>query len=530
MSVTPFPASVPHLLPWQAYGLAALACAVLTAITLPLHPALDLPNIIMLFLLTVALIAASLARGPALFASVFGVGLFDFFFVPPRFSFSVSDAQYLVTFTVMLSVSLLISHLTAGLKRQADQAMLREQQSRALYELARALAGTLEPAQVMVQVREFLGQHGHGVVALYLVDREERLVNLDNLSCSGSAITEALSVRTAYDQDKTLCQEEDIRGNGAGCLLFLPLQGSTRKRGILVAGLPGVSAGELDQWQPLLEAIASLVTTAIERLHFVDVAHQAQMDSTTERLRSSLLSALSHDVRTPLTALCGMAESLTRIRPPLPSKALETARTLHDQAFHLTGMVGNLLDMARLQAGEIRLNREWQPLEEVIGASIKLLGSSLSCHPVRVELAPDLPLLEFDAVLMERVFCNLLENAAKYSPDHSPILILAELSGPCVRIAIHNAGEGFPGGQLEHVFELFQRGQPESTVHGMGVGLAICRAIVEVHGGQIRASNVETGGACVSFTLPRGTPPDIDTDLMESAATSRQPLRAGGLA
>lgn len=515
MSTTPFENQGVRLLPWQAYGLAGLACVLLTLITLPLHPALDLPNIIMLFLLTVALIAMLLERGPALFASVLGVALFDFFFVPPRFSFSVTDAQYLVTFAVMLAVSLLISHLTAGLKHQADQARQREQQSCALYELAKSLAGALEPAQVLADVRAFIAQYGDGVAALYLANRDEQLQNTDQITASDSAITDTLSARIAYDQGKNLCQEGEVRGKGAGCILFLPLKGSTRSRGVLSVGLPGIGASRIGQWEPLLEAVASLVATAIERLHFVEVAHQAQMTTSAERLRSSILSALSHDVRTPLTVLCGMAESLTRQRPPLASKAQETAQALHEQALHLSGMVSNLLDMARLQAGEIRLHREWQPLEEVIGASIKLLGNSLNTHPVKVELDTALPLLNFDAVLLERVFCNLLENAAKYAPPATTILIQATATGDKAQVTIHNAGTGFPPAQLTQVFELFRRGQAESAVPGVGVGLAICRAIIEAHGGEISASNPESGGASVCFTLPCGTPPSIEAEILD---------------
>lgn len=515
MATTPFERTGKRLLPWQAYGLSSMSCIVLTLVTLPLHPALDLPNIIMLFLLTVALIAMFLERGPALFASVFGVALFDFFFVPPRLSFSVNDAQYLVTFTVMLAVSLLISHLTAGLKHQADQARQRAQQSRALYELAKSLAGALEATQVLADVRRFIAQYGNGVAALYLAGREECLQGIDPVTASDSAITDTLSVRIAYDQGKTLCQEGEVRGKGTGCILFLPLKGSTRSRGVLSIGLPCVGASSVGQWEPLLEAVASLVATAIERLHFVEVAHQAQMDSTAERLRSSILSALSHDVRTPLTVLCGMAESLTRSRPPLTDKAQETAQSLHDQALHLSGMVSNLLDMARLQAGEIRLHKEWQPLEEVIGASIKLLGNSLHAHPVKVALDAALPLLNFDAVLLERVFCNLLENAAKYAPAQTPILIRASVVGEAASVTIHNQGAGFPPEQLTHVFELFRRGQTESSLPGVGVGLAICRAIVEAHDGVISASNPASGGACVCFTLPCGTPPSIEAELIE---------------
>ncbi|MBT9522250.1 MAG: two-component system sensor histidine kinase KdbD, partial [Dechloromonas sp.] len=231
-----------------------------------------------------------------------------------------------------------------------------------------------------------------------------------------------------------------------------------------------------------------------------------------ERLRSSILSALSHDLRTPLTALVGLADSLFLIKPALPDTALETAQSMHEQAARLANLVGNLLDMARLNAGEINLRREWQPLEEVIGASIKLIESALVAHPVKVSLPPDLPLLEFDAVLLERVFCNLLENAAKYAPPNTNLEITAQPAGEFVEVAISDRGPGFAETDNDRLFDMFVRGDSVAGKPGTGLGLAICRAIIEVHGGTIRATNRPEGGACVSFTLPRGTPPILEEE------------------
>jgi two-component system sensor histidine kinase KdpD len=255
-----------------------------------------------------------------------------------------------------------------------------------------------------------------------------------------------------------------------------------------------------------------LVAIAIERLHYVDVAHTTQLDMVSERLRSSILSALSHDLRTPLTALVGLADSLSLIKPALPAQALETAQALHEQAARMASLVGNLLDMARLNAGKVTLRREWQPLEEVIGASIKLLGSALASHPVHVSLPADLPLLEFDAVLLERVFCNLLENAAKYSPEGSSVEIDARQSGEFVEVRVGDHGGGFPVSNRDSLFNMFVRGQTESTTPGTGLGLAICRAIIEAHGGEIDADNRPEGGACVRFTLPSGVPPVLEEE------------------
>ena len=268
----------------------------------------------------------------------------------------------------------------------------------------------------------------------------------------------------------------------------------------------------LDEHRELLETVASLVAIAIERLHYVEVANSAQLQMVSERLRSSILSAVSHDLRTPLTALVGLADSLSIAKPPLPDQHGGTAEAIRDQALRLSGLVGNLLDMARLTAGEVKLRKEWQPLEEVIGSSLKLLEKNLADHPVAVRLPAELPLLEYDAVLIERVLCNLLENAAKYSPPGSPIEISARRLDTAVEVAVCDHGPGIPAGQSPDIFGMFVRGARESAKPGVGLGLAICRAIIEGHGGSISAGNRAEGGARFVFTLPAGNPPTVEDE------------------
>jgi len=252
----------------------------------------------------------------------------------------------------------------------------------------------------------------------------------------------------------------------------------------------------------------------------VDVANNAQMEMASERLRTSILSALSHDLRTPLTAIVGLADSLTVQKPPLPEAAHETAAAIRDQAARLSSMVTNLLDMARLAAGNVKPRKEWQVLEEVAGAAVQLLGRSLAGHRVAIELPLAIPLIEFDAILIERVLCNLIENAAKYSAPGSAITIGARLEGGFAHVSVTDEGPGFPEGRQEEVFEMFVRGEPESSAPGAGLGLAISRSIVEAHRGTIHARNQAPRGAQVTFTLPLGTPPEIaeepETDSWEA--------------
>jgi two-component system sensor histidine kinase KdpD len=365
-----------------------------------------------------------------------------------------------------------------------------------LYELAEELAGALSLEQVVQATRHFFRNHLGTEAVLLFPDGEGTLVAWPT-DVAQTLIVEPHVARTVHDSG----EQAVFGGLGSGndqpwCF---PLRGSTRNRGVLAVAAGNMRGALGKENLPLLETVSALVATAVERLHFVEVAHVSQMQMVSERLRSSILSALAHDIRTPLTVLYGTADSLALTRPPLPEPIRETVQAVRDQAFRLSGLVSNLLDMARLQAGKVTLRKEWQPLEEVVGASIKLLGSALADHPVKVSLPADLPLLEFDAVLMERVFCNLLENAAKYSPPGSAIEISARSIGDLVEVSVLDEGKGFPDDKLERVFELFERGTAESTVPGVGLGLAICRAIIDAHGGRIRAVNQPGRGGRVTF-------------------------------
>lgn len=259
---------------------------------------------------------------------------------------------------------------------------------------------------------------------------------------------------------------------------------------------------------------------ALELYRLEKLAQEAQVAMAAERLRSSILSALSHDIRTPLTSLYGLADSLRLNNQQLDANTQATLAALRDQASHINNMVNNLLEMARLQAGGLQFRKEWQPIDEVVGTSLKLLQSALAQHQIQVDIPDDFPLLEFDALLIERVFCNLLENAAKYSPPQSTLTIKAKTLATQAEICVCSAGEGFPEGKLEQVFELFERGKHESSIPGVGLGLSICRAIVEAHQGTIKASNVATGGSCTCFYLPLGQPPSIILDELLEGASS----------
>jgi len=487
---------LPHLL---AAGASLLTAAILT----PLLAWLDLANIAMLFLLVVVLVAVRFGRAPSVTATCVGVACFDFFFVPPRFTLAVSDFQYLITFAVMLAVGLITGHLTAGLRFQARVAAQREQRVRALYEFARDLSGVLMAEQVVEASRAVI-HDSFGARALLLTpDADGKLV----IPQEGLPGLDAGIAQWAFDHAQSAGLGTDTLP--ASALFYLPLVAPMRTRGVL-AICPDAGRWILvPEQRRQLDALAALAAIALERVHYVEVAQSALVSMESERLRNSLLAALSHDLRTPLTALVGLSESLLRADPPLGEAPSSLAQALHEEALRMSTQVTNLLDMARIESGQVRFNLEWQALEEVVGGALRASRAALRRHQVAVRLPPNIPLLRFDAVLVERVLCNLLENAAKYTPGGACIEVSAALRGDTVDVMVYDNGPGLAPGSEERIFDKFTRGERESALPGVGLGLAICRAIVEAHGGTIRACASPLKGAGFVFSLPAGSPPDM---------------------
>jgi two-component system, OmpR family, sensor histidine kinase KdpD len=497
------------------YAWTILACAVTGLLANVLFPYFDLANIVMVFLLTVVLVAVRFGRGPAVLAAFVSVAIFDFFFVPPRFSFAVTDAQYLLTFGVMLAVALIIGQLTAGLRYQARVARHREERARVLYEFARDLASLLQTEQVVQTSIGVIARTFSAEVAMFVADTQDRLQFAGKSTADVTVDATAGAAQWAYDNSQEAGSGTDTLAGSK--FLYLPLLAPMRTRGVLAVRPENRRLLLIPEQRRHLDTFAALAAIALERVHYVEVAQQALLHMESERLRNSLLSALSHDLRTPLTALRGLAESLALTRPALSIAQLETSQAIAEEARRMSALVNNLLDMARIQSGDVNLRLEWHPFEEVVGSALKSAQSALTSHTVRVDLTPDLPLVEFDAALIERVLYNLLENAGKYTPVGSSIQLSATVDRDTLRVAVSDQGPGVPSGQEESIFEKFTRGDRESATPGVGLGLAISRAIVEAHRGKIWAENGPTGGARFIFTLPLGTPPKMPQGEGESS-------------
>ncbi|MCZ8254848.1 MAG: DUF4118 domain-containing protein, partial [Polaromonas sp.] len=491
---------------WQgklpAYAWAAAGSAAITLLALPLLAFFDLANIVMLFLLGTVLVALKFGRGPAALAAFLNVAAFDYFFVAPRLSFAVSDVQYLVTFGVMLVVGLLTGQLTAGLRFQARIAASRERRAQSLFELTRDLSAALLGEQV-IELGEAAVQRNFGGQALVLAtDAHDQL---------------RLPEKKPPDFDASVAdwvfRNEQPAGLATATLSaqawhYIPLKAPMRVRGVLALKPAQPRWLLIPEQMQQLDTLARQVAIALERVHYVEVAQEAVVQMESEKLRNVLLAAISHDVRTPLTALIGLADSLQRMAPPLSEAQAEAARAISSEARHLSTLVNNLLDMARLQSGAVNLKSEWQSVEEIVGSAIRQAQHALAGKAVTTDLPAGLPLVEFDAVLMERVLVNLLENAAKYG--QAPIELSAHVTGKALVLSVRDHGAGLPEavrGREHELFEKFTRGVAESATPGVGLGLAICQAVVQAHRGQLTAGNAAGGGAEFTVSLPRRPPP-----------------------
>lgn len=472
-----------------------------TLVALPLVSRLELVHIALLYLLSVVVLAIWSGRSAAIFGALFGSVCFAHVFVPPKFSLAINQLSYLITALEMLIVALLTGHLTAGLRQKAEEAARREQMLRSAYGLAADLAGASTLQDALRSLLHCLESLPGGLqYAIFLNDDTQRLrlAGREDLPAGIDFDT----AKAARDAGTRVVRE--ARGYRSA---YFPLQAISGSHGVIaVARLPQETDALEEQ---RFEMLASLVAVTLERVHFADLARNATLKAEAEQLRSSILSALSHDIRTPLTALVGVSEALAGSQPALSGAQSEMARELNELAGQMSDMVGNLLDMARLQSGRLRLRREWQPIEDVIGTSLRQIRRRHPGRVIRVSVPEDFPLVEFDTVLIERVLCNLLENSIKFAPD-GEILLQTFERGHDVAIAVLDEGVGILAGTEEKIFEPFLQVRSESSTHGVGLGLAICRTIVLAHDGRIWAENRREGGARITFTLPKGNAPEAE--------------------
>ena len=409
----------------------------------------------------------------------------------------------------MLGIGLLISTLTARIREQLQSSRRQERRTAALYRLTKQLSQVAGSEFLVRTAGVQLTEIFDGQVVLFLGEpslgdpRHPLALRFgENTSVAREPIN-ALVAQWVTGHDQVAGLGTDTLPNATA--LFVPLIGSQRTVGAL-----GVRPGDTERFldpdqRRLLETCASLIALSIERDESVLAAQQAQVQVQTEQLRNSLLSSVSHDLRTPLAAIAGATSSLldSSAKPDTAAQN-ELLQTVAEESRRMARQVDNLLDMTRLESGTVELNKQWHVLEEIVGSALARLRRDLEKHKARVDIPEDFPLLELDGILMEQAFFNLLENAARYTPAGTEIEIRVRVEGDHVVLSIADTGPGLPPGMENQVFEKFFRGtvSPADGRRGVGLGLAICQAIIRVHGGHVLAHNRPGGGAEFVISLP----------------------------
>lgn len=492
---------------WHGYFWAIIFSALISFLGITTHY-LNLTNIALLYLLSIVLIAAYYGHRPSIFASLLNVAAFDFFFVLPQLSFSVKDTQYVITCLMMLVVALIICNITANLRYQAHVAVYRERRTNAIYALNKELLASLTIQQIAEISSRHLSSVFQAKVSLLLPDNHNKVHSLT------SGIDPTVVLPT-YDSGIAQWVFDNQQPAGLGTqtlpaspILYLPLRAPMRIRGVLAIIPTHSEQLFLPEQQRLLDTFAAQIALSIEHLHYVEVARDALLSMESERLRNALLDTISEDLYTPLTSILSLANNLATDQTLAEKAQHELAQKIYERTMRMRNLVTNLIDMARLQAGGLELNKQWCKLIEIINKALQSCQTLLTQHKILVSVPEELPLIQCDPVLIKRLFCHLLENVSKHTPPGTLVEITAEHKDNKIFVYVEDNGPGFPKGMEEKIFEKFTRGPTNQNISGVGLGLAISRAIIAVHGGKIYAENRIQGGR-FTIIFPIHTPSPI---------------------
>lgn len=490
----------PRIGPWSDYLVSLALVAATTLLSFLVRPYVSPINLVMVYLLAVVLAAARFGLKPAILTAALGVLAFDFFFIMPRWSFTVADTEYLFTFFGLFIVGVVISTLVAKAKERAEALRDRELQTESLYYLSRDLAAAIDLPSILAAVIKNIGESLSARLAVLLPQDEHIHI---------AAVSEGLML----DEKERAVADWAFRnrrpaGNGtetlsSAKLLYLPLLTASHTFGTLGVSLQGASEYFSPHHRRLLDAFVAQISLAMERVHLARQAEQAQILEARESLERALLNSISHDLRTPLVTIIGALSSLRGDTLPFSDRKKQALLNgAWDEAERLNRFVGNLLDMTRLEAGELRINKEPCDVQDLIGSALTILDQKLAGRDVSVQLAEGLPSVSMDMVLMTQVLVNLLDNGLKYSPPDSTLVITARIDPGYLVLEVLDRGPGVPENDLQRVFDKFYRLPVPEGVSGTGLGLSICKGIVEAHQGSIRAENRAGGGLCVTCRLP----------------------------
>jgi two-component system, OmpR family, sensor histidine kinase KdpD len=500
------PDSGPKIMRWERYWAALAITAACTGLAFLMYPYFYLTNLVMVYLLGATVAALRLGRGPASLTAVSNVVALDFCFVPPRYTFSTNNLEYLLTFGVMLVIALVIASLVANVRAQSRVAGARERRTSLLYAMSRELAVTRSFDNLARVAIKHLAETFASSATLLMPDARGQLAFPKGAAPTGALPKPDLSVaQWVFDHGRPAGLGTDTLP--AAAAQYLPLTGTRSTLGVLAVRPTQKRRLLLPEQRHLLETFAGQIALAVERSQMAEDAEHARVAAETESLRNTLLASISHDLRTPLAVITGASSALND--PDLKLEPAARAQLVHSidaKAHEMSELISNVLDLMRFETGEVRLRRDWQTIDDLVGTALSRLEGRLGGRTVDVALPAELPPVHVDAPLITQVLVNLLENAVKHTPLRTQIRITAEAQGESVSVSVEDNGPGLPEGDPEKLFAKFQRGREESNAGGAGLGLAICRAIVNAHGGKISALERFGGGARFVFTLPATEP------------------------
>jgi len=478
------------------YIYSILLVSAMTVIGLFFRKSIEPANFTVLYLVIVVMSAVWWGTGPSVLSAVLGVMVFDFFFVPPYNSFAVSDFRYLYTFAGFLAIAIAVGLLASRARKQAIEAGEREARTAVLYRFSSELAACETGNEVLGIIRKNVGEIMGCSVAVFM--SEEPVAYDDDFPVNEHENSIAGWV---YKNGKAAGRGTDTLRSARG--LYVPLLTAQGAAGVIGIYFRDEKAGLETKEMDLLNALASQSAVAVQRAKLADASRQMELAKQTEKLQATLLNSISHDLRTPLVSITGALSTLKEDYGGIEEKARkELLENAFEESTRLNRLVANLLDMTRVEAGTLKINIKPCELRDVIGAALQALKDKLEKRDVKINIPGDIFEIPMDFSLMMRVFINLIDNAAKYSPPNSEIEISAEKQGNDVLISVNDKGFGIPEGDLEHVFDKFYRAVKPKQVSGTGLGLSICKGIIEAHHGRIWAVNNKDKGATINIILP----------------------------
>jgi two-component system sensor histidine kinase KdpD len=482
----------------REYLTALVISGACTAVAYPLYPHLGPVNTVMLYLLGTTLAALRLSRGPCVVLPVANILAFDFFFVPPTFSFDVEDAQYIFTLVVMLIVALVIAHLMLSIRRHRDMTMARERRTAVLYAMSRELIVATDALAMAATAVRHINAVFHCSTVVLIADSPGQLTPAPR---AGNSVDQLPEPRADYDE----AFARQVAERGERCIkdaIYLPLQGSSRVMGVIVVQSRPAGHPLPTEQLNLLDAFAAQLAMSLQRAQVAAEGEIAKIAAERVLLRNTLLASISHDLRTPLAAIAGAGSLIGQQDYAINAeRRIMLGNLIERKATDMSQLLSNVLDLAKMELGNGALRADWHAVEDLVSHALRANQARLTGWRVVVDLPADFPSIFVEATLIVQILSNLLENAAKYTPPGTTISISAAVRDEKFLLVVADDGPGLPG-DPESLFEKFQRGNPEGNVVGVGLGLAICRAAARLHGGDIRALRQADTGARFEITLP----------------------------